>query len=96
LAGSDDQEQEQLNDPPPQYMYPLTHRQQQSHYVSGLYTNVVTTASSYTNWQNEKRELEEMIRQQAIKIDKVQADLNAKKSQPQQRLWKNNWHKLLN
>lgn len=38
------------------------------------------TASSYTDWQSEKRELEELIRQQAIKIDKIQADLNAKVS----------------
>ena len=81
LAGSDDQEQEQLNDPPPQYMYPTYASAAAKSTTSQDYTQMSSpTASSYTNWQNEKRELEEMIRQQAIKIDKVQADLNAKVS----------------
>lgn len=79
IAGSEDQEQ--LNDLPPQFMYPTYGSAAAKVHTSPDCTHMSSpTASSYTDWQSEKRELEELIRQQAIKIDKIQADLNAKVS----------------
>ena len=75
------EEQESMNEPPPQYMYPSyaaaaakSAASQDSPQMSS------PTASSYTNWQREKSELEDMIQQQALKIDRIQADLNARVS----------------
>lgn len=75
---------DQMNEPPSQYRYPT--------YATAARKSITTqdspqmsspTASSYTDWQREKCELEELIRQQTIKIDRIQADLNARVSRTQ-------------
>lgn len=70
-----------MNDPPLQYQYPT--------YASAVTKSTTSqdspqmsspTASLNTDWQSEKRELEELIRQQAVQIERIQADLQAKVS----------------
>jgi hypothetical protein len=66
-----------MNEPPTQYMYPTYAAAAARSTMSNTSPQMSSpTASSYTDWQREKRELEELIRQQEIKIDRIEADLN--------------------
>ena len=81
IGVSDYDEQENMNEPPAQYMYPTYASAAAKSTTSHDSTQMSSpTASSYPDWQREKTELEEQLRQQAIKIEKIQADLEARVS----------------
>lgn len=78
------EEEDLYNEPPQQYGYPsyaaaaaASTNSQGSPQLSS------PTASATSEWQKEKRELEELLRQQANQIEKIQADLQAKISRSQ-------------
>lgn len=73
-----------LNDPPVEYQYSSYANAVMASNNSGEETQVSSpTASIYPEWLKEKQELEEQVRQQALQIEKIQADLQAKISRSQ-------------
>ena len=70
---------EQYNDLPSQYTYPTYASAAAASTTSNPSSQVTSpTLSTLTDWQKEKQELEQMIRQQADRIEQIQADLEAK------------------
>ena len=76
---SNNYEEEHLNDLPPQYTYPSYASAAAASTASDTSPQMTSpTLSTLTDWQKEKQELEQMIRHQAEKIKKIQANLEEK------------------
>jgi hypothetical protein len=74
------EDEEMFNDPPTGYSYPTYAAAAASSMGSAATSTSISSPTISTNseWQKEKQMLEDMIRQQALQIDKIQADLEAK------------------
>lgn len=72
------------NELPNEYSYPSYAAAASASNTSAGDTQISSpTASTYFEWQKEKQELETLIRNQALQIEQIQADLEAKMSRSQ-------------
>lgn len=68
-----------FNEPPSEYSYPSYATAAMASNVSGEDTKISSpTVSTINEWQKEKQDLEEQLKQHALQIEKLQADLQAK------------------
>jgi len=73
------EEEMPFNEPPSEYMYPSYAAAAMASNTSMGDTQISSpTNSTYPDWQKEKQELEAQIRNQALQIEKIQADLDAR------------------
>jgi len=68
-----------FNEMPPEYQYPTYASAAMASTTSAEDTQISSpTNSTYPEWQKEKQELEDQIKKQALMIEKIQGDLDAK------------------